>query len=362
MRPAHLLMHYPVLKAAVDDCSRVAGPDGIILNDAYARVFDSRSVWARDLRNSFNDKLGELHHSDRANYVSQLYDLVEETLRVGLLKKFGRQIFRLEAAITEELENTNLGDVRAGDIRLPYPHIYVSYKTPIAFGRSGRIEGFYAGRDQKGITIALCLIPGEEEPQWSLGSTVAVGLHEPDVELTEAVETQIAETTRAAQVIRREMSDARTRAESELDVRILDRTTQETVLVDLSENREAIREALRFVGKVLCLLTAMPEGAVGPKVWSETGEHFDRKKAKPHFERGELPVRIVTIPSTVNHHSGAHPDGDRVSPRAHWRRGHYRRQRAGLGNTETRIIWIRPVFVNPEAGPVAAESVYEVRP
>ena len=50
--------------------------------------------------------------------------------------------------------------------------------------------------------------------------------------------------------------------------------------------------------------------------------------------------------------------GTHASPRAHWRRGHFRNQRHGTGMAEIRILWIEPVFVNaPEPENKKEEAV-----
>lgn len=38
--------------------------------------------------------------------------------------------------------------------------------------------------------------------------------------------------------------------------------------------------------------------------------------------------------------------GEGISPRMHWRRGHFRHQRYGPGFASIRVLWIRPVLVN----------------
>jgi hypothetical protein len=46
--------------------------------------------------------------------------------------------------------------------------------------------------------------------------------------------------------------------------------------------------------------------------------------------------RILRVPGS---------DATHASPRMHWRRGHYRHQRYGLGHQQVRVIWIEPVLV-----------------
>lgn len=44
----------------------------------------------------------------------------------------------------------------------------------------------------------------------------------------------------------------------------------------------------------------------------------------------------------------------------HWRRGHWRNQRLGVGLAEQRLTWIRPVVVNKQAGEPTKGRVYDV--
>lgn len=41
-------------------------------------------------------------------------------------------------------------------------------------------------------------------------------------------------------------------------------------------------------------------------------------------------------------------DGEHASPRMHWRRGHYRQQRHGVGGKERKLLWIEPCLVGGE--------------
>lgn len=49
-----------------------------------------------------------------------------------------------------------------------------------------------------------------------------------------------------------------------------------------------------------------------------------------------------------------------VSPRAHWRRGHWRRQRSGPSLAFVKPIWIRPTIVKRENGPLVESRIYDV--
>jgi hypothetical protein len=41
--------------------------------------------------------------------------------------------------------------------------------------------------------------------------------------------------------------------------------------------------------------------------------------------------------------------GHHASPRTHWRRGHFRHQRHGIGSLEIKVLWIEPLLVNAPA-------------
>ena len=52
--------------------------------------------------------------------------------------------------------------------------------------------------------------------------------------------------------------------------------------------------------------------------------------------------------------------GTGKSPRAHWRQGHWRRQRHGPGLTLSVLRWIRPALVKKESSEPAETRVYDV--
>ena len=54
-------------------------------------------------------------------------------------------------------------------------------------------------------------------------------------------------------------------------------------------------------------------------------------------------------------------EGHGVSPRAHWRRGHWRRQRHGAGLSLVTPRWIRPTIVKQDNGPLVETRLYDVQ-
>ncbi len=76
--------------------------------------------------------------------------------------------------------------------------------------------------------------------------------------------------------------------------------------------------------------------------------HFERKKqqeAKFDVEYYSLKQDIKLYERRMYKSNG---DGSHASPSPHWRKGHYRYQRYGVGYSLKRMIFIKPVFVCPE--------------
>jgi hypothetical protein len=101
-----------------------------------------------------------------------------------------------------------------------------------------------------------------------------------------------------------------------------------------------IKTVPRVILKLLLAMTARPELI----------EHgFERKPAKvapngecvrPAFWTPNIIGRKYRIVTEGGEHLGEH-----VSPRMHWRRGHYRLQPYGESRSQRRLIWINPTLI-----------------
>ena len=74
-------------------------------------------------------------------------------------------------------------------------------------------------------------------------------------------------------------------------------------------------------------------------------------------DRHGADVHVLNVGRTVGHAHAAEPTGKTMAP--HVRRGHWRRQRHGEGNTQVRRIRIAPLLVNAHLGGMT-ERVYRL--
>jgi hypothetical protein len=109
-----------------------------------------------------------------------------------------------------------------------------------------------------------------------------------------------------------------------------------------------VMECQRFVDEPLLLnlfyaMAARPEYVEGG---SRVGTH---KKSGAEIWTPNLIGRKYQSKSDPNMETGTH-----ISPRMHWRRGHFRHQAYGVGRMEHKIIWIEPMLIGARVvgGPI----------
>lgn len=73
----------------------------------------------------------------------------------------------------------------------------------------------------------------------------------------------------------------------------------------------------------------------------------NRRIIEGMFSVVDLPQHVKFCKRTESHLDDGNADGPPVRP--HWRRGHFRRQRFGPGRVKSKLVFIKPVFVNSDA-------------
>jgi hypothetical protein len=120
-------------------------------------------------------------------------------------------------------------------------------------------------------------------------------------------------------------------------------------------------------------------------LWSDmtdSGEHFvlvsflvmlasRSTEVLPSHENGNPMTAVEAAGRRCSHHivrlkafaPSAHHGGHHAPPRLHWRRGHVRRQRYGIGRRRTKTIWVAPVLVgDAERGVVTHDYQLAAKP
>jgi hypothetical protein len=135
------------------------------------------------------------------------------------------------------------------------------------------------------------------------------------------------------------------------------------------------RACLNIIVNAACFISFRPEDINEewdgqPPAWiieamndnRDTRSARDRKKHALHsLESGDYTrIRICGKNLFANTHGDNFPFSCGISPRAHWRRGHWRRQRHGTGLSLMTARWIRPTIVNKDNGASVETRIYDV--
>ena len=113
------------------------------------------------------------------------------------------------------------------------------------------------------------------------------------------------------------------------------------------ETREQLRAGIAHLTKVLLHLNT--EGAV-QRVMNEEAELVQRLKGVKAKKHDKLQRRLERTYDRIVITHQRRPEQDSASthsrsPRAHWRRGHFRHQSFGPGRTQSKLRWIQPMLI-----------------
>jgi len=334
---------------------------------------------------AYNDAISVIPFEKRPQRPTAM--LVQEcslAIHVGMYTAFGRNAYVLSPRLVELLDRTDLGAVRAGDIRLPFGAFYLSFSDAfdaILPGPPNRIDGAYvslSGPDKLQILVTTRRLDARTNTsvRWPFSrdlyyyAPLDIDGHDRSFDeiLAAAVGTEIkleTEITEPDPDFIAEIPDGR-----EVLVQSVRHLTEAEQAEYAREGLPAFRRTLALIVNALCYMTAEPQDSAvdfpddAPAdlieaVKSRKPSQRDRAKAQM-LDRGFSFIRVVgnalpahDLPSDSTGHSGG-------TVRPHWRRGHWRRQPHGPGRSEIRLLWIRPTLVKADAGEAETGHIYRM--
>ena len=128
---------------------------------------------------------------------------------------------------------------------------------------------------------------------------------------------------------------------------------------ELQLNTPVLKKALELAGNCIAYLTAYPQDSRfdweedAPKAMLEKLTRGGKEAARTASKlknSGFLQIHRVgldfqrSVDEAERHHHDAHV-GSHLSPRPHWRRGHWRHQAFGPELAERKLLWVRPTRV-----------------
>jgi len=135
---------------------------------------------------------------------------------------------------------------------------------------------------------------------------------------------------------------------------------------EMERHVDLFRPLLNFLLKALIYMNLPDARRVEFKDATELRKRMaalgPKKRARLERQLEHTFDRIEVGPVSLHGDEGAAggPGDPARSVSAHMRRGHFRRQHFGQGREQTRLVWIRPTFVNARPGDVVTPRSYRV--
>lgn len=294
----------------------------------------------------------------------------------------GAAIYILSPQLVEEFDKTDCSEVQMADLNFPFHSFYLKFvpPTPLGLGDGAIVDGCYVMKQRDEILLSLtskrqgidyensfaltCLDPifalhlPCEDPEIPINTAVELGIKKffktnapPEDDMSQIVEDTDGQTTQI------------------VDIRA---TSRKRRIAEFQSQEPAFRDCLNIVVNGVCFVSFRPddiedvwEGTPAPEVIAAASSAGDTRAARDRksaalrkIENGDFTrVKICGQKLFATDSSTGVETGRSV--RAHWRRGHWRRQRLGSGLLEIQLRWIRPTLVKKDAGAPVEGHLYE---
>lgn len=318
---------------------------------------------------------------------------MNDVLAAYVHKCHGAAIYSLPDALTEEFLHTGCDEVNLHDIRLPFQSLYISFRPPkeLKLG-DALVDGCYVCRqpgEEPESMGELLLVLTSRRADVDYGRSLSVCCTDP----TFSIHLPIGESGHGCDVgvaVERGFQDFMDRnapptddfsqdvalpngfVVKHLDVRAQSRARRvETFL----SQESVFHTCLNIIINALCFISFRPEDISeewdrDPPAWvvEALADARDTRSARDRrFNANRLIVtndytRILVCGKRLfSGGESVSAGGAGTAARAHWRRGHWRRQRHGPGRLQVVVRWIRPTLVNQDNGQVAEARIYDVQ-
>lgn len=296
----------------------------------------------------------------------------------------GGAIYVLPDRLVEEFDHTDCGEVRVSDLTLPFPSVFLKFNPPhpILLAENAHVDGCYIVKqgDEFLFTLTSRLDRVDYENSMSMACmdpTFSLHLPASDAEMSinNAVELGIEDFMSRNAPPEEDASTTIERPDGTIsqviDIRAESRKRR---IEEFRSQESAFRSCLNIIVNAACFIAFRPDDI--SEAWAgqpaedviaaanaagDTRRSRDRKiGALQKIENGDFTRIKICGRDLFSDDSRSNVEGHGKSPRAHWRRGHWRRQRHGVGLALVVLKWIRPTIVKKENGPLVESRIYEV--
>jgi hypothetical protein len=297
----------------------------------------------------------------------------------------GGAIYLLPDRLVEEFDNTDCGEVRVGDIRLPFATLFLKFAPPhpIFLASGASVDGCYLANQGEELLVSLtsCLQGVDYQKSLSVACVdPTFSLHlptaDPELSINASVERGIEEFLATNAPPEKDESTTIERPDGTVsyirDIRAESRKRR----IELFRSQEPVfRACLNIIVNAACFISFRPEDIT--EAWEgeppnelidaandpgTTRRGRDRKQeAKRKLESGDYTRIKICGQKLFSEPAGEGVEGHKTSPRAHWRRGHWRRQRHGEALSLVTLRWIRPTIVKKGTTSLVEARIYDVQ-
>lgn len=254
-----------------------------------------------------------------------LLAMIDASYQLALHIQEGGQVYQLSSDLSRILTKTDLQDVESDEINMPYRSIYVRFEEPQYMNETA-VDGVLLSKNDKiEGSIVLTVFPVD-----------IARFHDVNIHRYEFVLEPGSTVIESLDMMRHAV---------ELDKAHGD----EEVWRGYNEHAGRLRHLLDLILNTLLFIDNCREGM--RQEWPDHAKLSDVEKARgsgPAARSAQKRLqskhtRIWRLDVTRSEKSDIHTSGE--SPSTHWRRGHWRRQRHGEGNTLIKRIRIAPTIV-----------------
>jgi len=303
----------------------------------------------------------------------------------------GGAIYVLPDRLVDELDNTDCEEIRINDLKLPFPDLFLKFTPPESLFLAGGapVDGCYIVKQGEEYLFSLTSYLDHVDYTRSLSvtcldPTFSIHLPAPKMDLSKpgqdtellvkrCVDLGIEEFLTSNAPPAENLSQTITRPDGTTayfeDVRAESRRRR----IEVFRSQESVfRACLNIVVNAACFISFRPDDIeddwdCAPPDWivealnsgGKTRSSRDRKQHALRILSGGDYTRIKICGKKLFAEDSNIGHG--ISPRAHWRRGHWRRQRHGTGLSLMTPKWIRPTIVKKDNGPLVESRFYDVQ-
>lgn len=333
---------------------------------------DSDGFAARSLRT----RVASASRNSRA-----MFRLTDMLMFHAVFAANGRQIFDIPTELGAMFRRTDIDDITAESIKVPYPGLYLHFgaQQDLVFDPDWIPEGAYVyelrGEGEGDRVLQFCIVfaPADLEKYRDFDVNIepvytqALAQQHMKMPLGDAVDLVLSQ--KLAQLRKEAGSESMPGLDGEDVQRLADEhgvtlvsaqaQRAKTELGGIGAQHHCYLEMLKLIVNSLAYLTAYPKDvetrwpANTPasllKQLSKTDNRNEQRRVQSKLASlGFTPVHVCgrRLAEDIQRQAAASAPGP-AGRAVHWRRGHWRRQPHGPQNALRKLVWLMPTLVNP---------------